>query len=66
MDPELWLPHMQGWKKATNKAQGAVIYITLDDISTYHYLEDILDGQSSAQPRNYFHATMGRHQPSRR
>ena len=42
------------------------LYITSDDISTYHYLEDILDGQSLAQPRNCFHATMGRHQPSRR
>ena len=41
------------------------LYITSDDISTYHYLEDILDGQSSAQLWNCFHATMGRHQPNR-
>ena len=49
------------------------LYITSDDISTYHYLEDILDtqkkedildGQSSAQLRNCFHSMMGRHQPS--
>ena len=37
------------------------LYITLDDISTYHYLKDVLDGQSSAQPRNCFYATMGRY-----
>ena len=41
------------------------LYITSDDISTYHYLEDILNGQSSAQLWNCFHATMGRHQPNR-
>jgi len=32
------------------------LYITSDDISTYHYLEDILDVQSSTQLWNYFHA----------
>jgi len=41
------------------------LYITSDDISTYHYLEDILNGQSSAQLWNCFHAAMGRHQPNR-
>jgi len=74
MGPKLWLPHLQRWEKATNEAQGVVIYhfrlrvwlyITSDDISTYHYLEDILNGQSSAQLWNCFHATMGRHQPNR-
>ena len=49
------------------------LYITSDDISTYHYLEnildthkkeDILDGQLSAQLQNCFHATMAIHQPS--
>jgi len=59
MGPEVWLPHLQRWKQATNEAQGAVIYTISDDISNYHYLEVIFDGQASAQLQNCFHAYRG-------
>ena len=43
------------------------LYITSDDISTYHHPEDILDGQSSAQSAELFSCYDGcRHQPSYR
>ena len=73
MDPELWLPHMQRWEKATNKAQGAVIYhfrwyfhlslprryIRWAIISPTAELFPCYDGPSSAQPQNCFHAYRG-------
>ena len=73
MDPELWLLHMQRCEKATNKAQGAVIYhfrwyfhlslprryIRWAIISPTAELFPCYDGPSLAQPQNCFHAYRG-------
>jgi len=64
MGPELWLPHLQRWEKATNEAQGVVIY----HFRRYFHLSlprGHIKWAIIVQLWNCFHATMGRHQSNR-
>ena len=70
MGLKLWLPHLQRWEKATNEAQGVVIYhfrwyfhlslsgghIKWAIICPTVELFPCYDGPSSAQPHNCFHS----------